>query len=144
MSVQCNNNIPMLMIGFHEIMDVMAEQLGAYIKLQLLTMIATGNSDWPALSRYTIALKGHDQIYVDTGELRKAITYVVENRGVTAREIKIGVFDSENAAKMYAMEYGTEIAPARPLLRTIHAQEEDRVVDIVTQAVTMAVSRVIT
>lgn len=89
---------PALEANSQEISQMMKEALQAYlwtpndpeqgdVKLEELGLRAEGivrgwftdpQNNWPPNSQNTIAQKGSEQPLIDTGELRKAITYVIE------------------------------------------------------------------
>ena len=77
---------------------------------------------WTPLSAETVRIKGHDDIYVETGLLSSGLE--VKKMGVGGNEIFIGFSEGKAhesglsfAQLMIFNEYGTVNAPARPLIR---------------------------
>ena len=64
-----------------EIVKKIAKAIGAAAFLRILEAFETdGFGEWPANSPYTVAQKGSAMPLVDTGSLKRSITYEVEER----------------------------------------------------------------
>lgn len=98
---------------------------GELILEKLLEHIDNQDLNWTPLSDATIAKKGHDTIYVETGFLREHLKV----RKVRAPKNGLTYFIGADAWTKHApsglkfsdlmiyLEYGTEKIPARPLIR---------------------------
>ena len=65
---------------------------------------------WHPLSRETIRQKGHDQILVDSGQMRESFGMSVDR---DRQEVRIGA----GSDLVPIHEFGTETIPRRPILR---------------------------
>ena len=77
---------------------------------------------WTPLSEDTVRIKGHGQVYVETGMLSNGLE--VKKFGVGGNEVFIGFSEGKShesglsfATLMIYNEYGTVNSPARPLIR---------------------------
>ena len=77
---------------------------------------------WTPLSKDTVRIKGHGDIYVETGTLSNGLE--IKKFGVGGNEVFIGFSDGIKhesglsfATLMIYNEYGTVNSPARPLIR---------------------------
>jgi len=103
------------------------------IKETIVKHIKSQDLPWAPLSPITIKLKGHDTIYVDTGELRDSISITSQKTGMLTWSILIGWKPDaihKDSGLPYAklimwLEFGTSKMPARPLIRPVEKELEN-------------------
>lgn len=107
---------------------------GNMIKSKLVGHIDAQDLGWAPLSPHTVALKGHDKIFVETGSLRAGIRVRAIRAPSNGYSIFIGASpwvkntDGRKLSDiMRYLEYGTSKMPARPLIRPTWNEVKDKV-----------------
>ena len=97
---------------------------GEMIKDKLVKHIDAQDLNWVPLSPHTVALKGHDKIYIETGSLKKGLAVRTMRSPSNGYAVFIGasawarnVDGRKLSDVMTWLEYGTSKMPARPLIR---------------------------
>ena len=101
------------------------DELGKQIEQKIGEHILFQDIDWEPLAASTIAKKGHDRIYMDTGKYISSLTHNVTVSGKF--DVTLTVFlkndypDRGEAVATIAkyLEFGTKRMPARPLWRPV-------------------------
>lgn len=113
---------------------------GNMIKDRLIGHIDAQDLGWIPLSPHTVALKGSDKIYVETGTLRNGMKVRVIRAPSNGYSIYIGAsaWASNSDGKklsqvMIWLEYGTSKMPARPLIRPTWNEVKAQVKDHMRQ-----------
>lgn len=96
---------------------------------------------WSPLSSSTIKAKGHDNIYVETGELRNSFQVQQVSSGETT-SFRVGIPSGTQHSSglptskvMEYMEYGTTKQPPRPLIRPSMQEVKPKFLRIVGGAI---------
>ena len=97
---------------------------GEMIRQKLIGHINAQDLGWTPLSPKTVARKGHDTIYVETGSLKNGIKVRRISSPAKGYSISVGCNPWTKNSKgdklsdiLIYLEYGTSKIPARPLLR---------------------------
>ena len=107
---------------------------GEYILQKLRDHIDRQDLGWKPLAERTIALKGGDDtIYIETGELREALSVRRVKSSTKGSVIIVGAspWKSHSASGqklsniMMWLEYGTDKIPPRPLIRPTYEEVQD-------------------
>lgn len=96
------------------------------IKQRMIDHIENQDLPWKPLSPITIKLKGHDKIYIETGELKESIG-IIKIDGRIKYTLFVGwqkgqthkASGNDINELMIWLEYGTSKMPARPLIRPV-------------------------
>ena len=103
------------------------EALAKAIAIEIQRHIQRQDLPWPALSSSTIRAKGHDRIFIDTGQYFEAIRYKVTKR--SRYKLRLDVFMHGNHPSGISMEQlafylegGTTRIPARRLWKPVFNQ----------------------
>jgi hypothetical protein len=115
---------------FQECMKLFSA-LGQKIEDMLKTHIVEQDLPWKPLAEYTIRLKGHDVIFIETGDYYDGIRLETAYTGKFRAELivypsgtnkKSGI-DYDQIA--FWQEYGTTKIPSRPLWRVVVSELKD-------------------
>ena len=118
-SLKSGEYVKSLRKDFDALAKAIAQEIQRHIQRQDLP--------WPALSSRTIAAKGHDRIYIDTGRYFEAIRYKVTKR--SRHKLRLDVFMHGNHPSGISMEQlafylegGTTRIPRRRLWKPVFNQ----------------------
>jgi|GEM_PF-7035008 len=119
------NRIPQLILALDEAQEEYLEHMGKAI-LEQIDMGFDKGADplgrpWEPLDPETVARKGHDDILIESGDLRDSFVYHVD-KGENA--VAIG----SNSPLIEFHEYGTEDIPQRPILQPASIWAEERLI----------------
>lgn len=97
---------------------------------------------WASLSDSTVKIKGHDTIYIESGELRDSFQVTQLSSGDTT-SFQVGIPSGSRHSSsglptsqlMEYMEYGTIKQPARPLIRPSVQEVKPKFLRIVSGAI---------
>ena len=94
---------------FREVLPILTEQEQRMFDEE---RDSSGRS-WPPLAQSTIVKKGHDQILVDTGALRKSLVDIDDSFNIHEIQPRELIFGTSDPKALYHQE-GTGRMPARP------------------------------
>lgn len=134
------------------IVDTMKEQLmesAELVKEEFPNHIDAQDLDWSPLSPSTIAKKGHDKVYLETGELHDAFKVEVMNDNNRRFRLFIGVKNDDihkasglsYARLLSYLEYGTDRIPPRPFIEPVWEEVEPVLRDLVSDAFESAIKK---
>jgi len=99
-----------------------AEGYGEAVRVKLLAHIQAQDLGWPPLAPSTVAKKGHEQAYVETGDLISNIRVELD-QGRFHTTLKVFPSDATSRSGLTfrelatKLEYGTPTIPPRPVWR---------------------------
>lgn len=101
------------------------KEIGIWVRDRVQHHIDNQSLPWEPLKLSTRTRKGHDRVYIDSGEFRRSIELKVKKSGPFSMEIEVipvGTH-SQSGLSMHQLasylEYGTPTAVARPIWRPV-------------------------
>ncbi|MDD1695102.1 MAG: hypothetical protein LUQ71_10300 [Methanoregula sp.] len=102
------DNLTQLIADFPAILDRVAKKTALFLEGLIIDKFTAGHdSSWPDLATSTIRQKGSTKAWVDTGNLKAAVTHLIEMDG-QVRHIRVGIFDSDMGFIARCLEFGTK------------------------------------
>jgi len=119
------NRIPQLILALDEAQEEYLEHMGKAILKQIDMGFEKGTDPlgrtWEPLDPETVARKGHDDILIESGDLRDSFVYEVDE---TENAVAIG----SNSPLIDFHEFGTADIPRRPILQPASIWAEEKLI----------------